>query len=457
VLKKFPLPPGFTAKMLEESRMGPNLRPLKHDVVGDVGKVLWVLLGTAGIVLVIATANVANLFLVRAEARQRELAIRIALGAGRFRIARELLLESVSLGAAGGVIGLALAHTGLRFLVAKGPGNLPRLDEISIDATVLLFTAGISILAGVAFAVIPLLKYSRPDLSSALKEGGRSHSDGRDRNRARNTLVVAQIALALILLACSGLMIRTFQQLRKVHPGFVRPDEVLTLRVPIAQADFADPEKVVRTQETIARGLEKIPGVTSVGISSSITMDGYDSNDPIFVEDFPSPDGQIPPIRRYKWASPNYFATMGNPVLFGRDFTWTDIYQKAPVVVISESLAREIWKDPAKAVGRRIRNTPKNPWRQIIGVVGNEHDDGVNRRATPMVYWPLLVENFWSEEVFVRRNVAFAIRNRRGGDPSFLLQVQKAVWTPARTRRFRACACSQTLWTSRWPAPLSRS
>ena len=428
-LKKFPLPPGFTAKMIEEARLGPNVRPLKQDAVGDVGKVLWVLLATVGMVLLIACANVANLFLVRAEGRQRELAIRTAMGASWTQVARELLFESVTLGIMGGALGIFLAYAGIRLLIAMRPASIPRLEEISIDPAVLLFTAGISILAGLLFGLVPVFKYGKPDLSSALKEGGRSFSEGKERHRARNALAVSQIALALVLLISSGLMIRTFQALRKVHPGFVRPEEVLTLRVSIPKGEISGDEKAIRTHEQIMRRIEQIPGVVSVGLSTSITMDGGNNNDPIFVEDFPAPEGQIPPIRRFKWISQNYFATMGNPILFGRDITWTDIYNKAPVGVITENLAREYWKEPAKAIGRRIRESPKNPWREIVGVAANVHDDGVNVKATPTVYWPMLMEHFWGDKLVAQRNMAYAIRSARAGNTTFLKEIQQAVWS----------------------------
>jgi predicted permease len=158
-------------------------------------------------------------------------------------------------------------------------------------------------------------------------------------------------------------------------------------------------------------------------------MDGWTSNDPIFFEDFPIPEAQIPPLRRFKWISPNYFTTMGNPVVAGRDINWTDIYHKAPVAIITENLAREHWKDPAKALGRRIRETPKNPWREIVGVVGNEHDDGVDKKATPMVYWPMIMEHFWEDELVVQRSMAYAIRSKRAGHPTFLKEIQKGVWS----------------------------
>jgi predicted permease len=197
-------PRGLTLQMLKEARFDANVVPLKEDVVGDVGNVLWILLGTVGLVLLIACANVANLFLVRTDARQQELALRTALGADRKRLSRELLLESVTLGILGGLLGLALAYGGIRLLVAIGPESLPRLNEIGIDSTVLLFTFCISLFSGVLFGLFPLFKYGRMSLTAALKEGGRGGSEGRERHRARGFLVVVQIALALVLLWAPG-------------------------------------------------------------------------------------------------------------------------------------------------------------------------------------------------------------------------------------------------------------
>ncbi len=379
---RFPMPPGFTRKMLDDVKIGPNVRPLSADVIGDVGRVLWVLLGTVGLVLLIACANVANLFLVRAEARQQELAIHAALGAGSRRIAWELLSESMTLALAGGVVGLGLAYAGIRTLVANAPDGLPRAAEIGIDPLVLLFTLGISVLAGLLFGLLPVMKFATPHLASALKEGGRASSAGRDRHRARNGLVVAEIALAVVLLVASGLMIRTFQAMRDVNPGFVRPEEVITLRVSIPDSIVADDEQAIRTHEQIVRKLEQIPGVRSVGVSNSITMDGFDSNDPIFVEDFPPAADKIPPLRRFKFTAQNYFQTMGNPIIAGREMTWADVYSHASVAIVSENFAREYWKEPAAAIGKRIRQTPSNPWRTIIGVVGNERDNGISSPAS---------------------------------------------------------------------------
>jgi predicted permease len=428
-VERFRLPPGFTRQMFDEVKMGPNVRPLSADVIGDVGQMLWILLGTVGIVLMIACANVANLFLVRAEGRQQELAIHAALGAGSRRIAWELLSESVALGLIGGLLGLLLAYAGIRGLVAAAPEGLPRLEEISVNGTVLIFTLVISVIAGLLFGLIPVIKFAKPQLSSALKEGGRLSSVGRERHRARNALVVVEIALALVLLVASGLMIRTFQEMRRVEPGFTNPDAVLTLRVSIPTQLIADAEQAARTHEQILRRIEQLPGVTSVGLSSSITMDGFDNNDPIFVEEFPGPGGRIPPLRRFKFISDNYFQTMGNSLLAGRAITWSDIYRRAEVVVVSENFAREFWNEPSAALGKRVRNSPNNPWRTIIGVVGNERDDGAAQAPPSLIYWPILMNDFWTEKDFVARNLGYAIRSDRAGSPTFLKEIQQAVWS----------------------------
>ena len=261
MLRKFPPAPGLDIKIYEDLHLGPNVRPLKNDVVGDVGKVLWVLMGTVGIVLFIACANVANLLLVRAEGRQQELAIRAALGAGRGQIARELLLESTALGLVGGALGVGVAYGVLRLVLALGPSNLPRLDEIGIDPSVLLFALGISLASGLLFGLAPVFKYAGPRVGLALREGGRALSAGRERHRARSVLVVVQVALALVLLISSGLMIRTFQALNRVQPGFTHPDEILTLRLSIPSKQAPQAEHVVRTYQEIMRRIQALPGV----------------------------------------------------------------------------------------------------------------------------------------------------------------------------------------------------
>ena len=212
-MRSFPAPEGFSVSLFEKAHIAPNLRPLKQDVVGDIGKVLWVLMGSIALVLLVACANVANLLLVRVEGRRQELAIRSALGAGWSRIAGELLFESIVLGVAGSLIGLALAYGALRVLVAAAPTGLPRIHEIGIDLLVLLFTLGLALFTSLLIGSIPVIKYAGASLNSGLREGGRALSQSRERHRARKALVIVQVALALVLLICSGLMIRTFRAL----------------------------------------------------------------------------------------------------------------------------------------------------------------------------------------------------------------------------------------------------
>jgi predicted permease len=429
VNRSFPAPPGFSPKLFEDARIAPNLRPLKQDVVGDVGKVLWVLMGSIGMVLLIACANVANLLLVRVEGRRQELAIRAALGAGRARIAGELFFESIILGLSGSVLGLALAHGTLRVLVAMAPTGLPRIREIGIDARVLLFTLAASLFASIIFGSVSVFKYAGVRLNTSLREGARGMSQSRNQHRARNSLVVIQVALAAILLICSGLMIRTFQALTRVNPGFSSPAEIQTFRIFIPESQVADAERVVRMEEEISRKLAAIPGVTSAGISTKIPMDGNGNSDPVFPEDRTYTEGQLPPLRRFKFVSPGFLATLGTPLIAGRDFTWSDTYRKLPVALISENFAREYWQDPRKALGKRIRVATTDDWREIVGVVANVYDEGVSEEPSSSVYWPVLMNNFEGDATNINREVAFVVRSPRAGSENFLKDVRQAVWT----------------------------
>jgi predicted permease len=428
VLDRFPMPPGFTKQMFAEVRMGPFVRPLARDVIGDVGRVLWILFGTVAIVLLIACANVANLFLVRAEGRQQELAIHAALGAGSRRIAWELLSESLVLGLIGGAVGLLLAYLGVQGLIALAPAGLPRLQDIEIDPAVLLFTLGVSLFAGVLFGLIPVSRFATPHLASSLTQGGRLGTASRQRHRARNSLVVAEIALAVVLLIASGLMIRTFQAMRRVNPGFVEPEQVMTMRIAIPASLIKDPEQTARTHEQIAKRLEQIPGVVSVGLTSTAPTQGAE-NDPTFVEDFPGPPGRIPPIRTFKMVEGNYIKTLGNRLIAGRLITWDDAFNRLPVVMVSENFAREYWKEPSAALGRRIRNSPDNEWRTIVGVVGDERHDGLSRPAPAIVYWPILMNRFFTDTVYVQRNLTYAVRTERSKSTTLLKEIQQAVWS----------------------------
>ncbi|MEO8595591.1 MAG: ABC transporter permease [Candidatus Solibacter sp.] len=426
---KFPPPSGYSLKMFEEARIGPNLRFLKDHLVGDVGATLWVLMGTVGIVLLIACANVANLLLVRADGRRQELAIRAALGAGWVRIARELLLESMLLGLTGGALGLGLAYVALRALAASSLTHLPRLSSIGIDPLVLAFTLGISLAAGLVFGLIPVLKYARPHISAALRGGGRALSQSKERHRARSILVVVQVALALVLLISSGLMIRTFQALRHVDPGFVDAHTVQTLRISIPQSQVKEPERTLRMEQAILDRIAALPGVSSAALTTAVPMANDSSNDPVYAEDHTYREGSIPPIRRFKFVSPGYPATLGARIIAGRDLTWSETYNQIPVAMVSENFARELWKDPRVAIGKRIRDTPKHDWHQIVAVIADERSDGVNQKAPSIVYWPLMGKNFEGDSITVQRGVAIVIRTPRAASSSFLQEVRQAIWS----------------------------
>jgi predicted permease len=374
--EKFPGGPVASSSVPEAYT--PVIQPLKDDLVGSAADLLWVLLGGVGVVLLIACANVANLFLVRAEGKETEMAVRTAMGAGRNRIGWEYLKESLLLGVLGGMGGLALAHAGLRILVAMGPTQLPRLDEVSMRPVVLLFTLAVSLGAGAFFGMFPILRHRRKDVVDALKQGGTSGLPGRGRHRAQNTLAVSQVALALVLLVASGLMLRSFQSIRKADPGFRNPDKVLALRIRVPSQEIQDTAEAARTHERIARRLEEIAGVTSVGFGTNIPMDPFGNVNPFHVDGVtPRGDGP-PPIRRHKWISEGYFETLQIPLLVGRTFTWEDVHNRFPGAILSESLAREYFGTPEAALGQRVSARPEPVrWHEVVGVAANVREDGM--------------------------------------------------------------------------------
>lgn len=423
--------PGTNPHIYETWRITPMIRPLKQEVIGNVGELLWVVMGTIGVVMLIACANVTNLLLVRVEARQQELAVRAALGAGWARIVRSLLVESLMLGLMGGVIGIGLAYAGVRFLVAMGPSNLPRLNEISLDAWTLAFTLILSVLSGLLFGLIPALRYARPRTGSALQSAGRTVSVSRERHRARNLLVVGQVAMALVLLLSAGLMIRTFQAVRRVDPGFADAQHLQLLRISIPDSLVSDPERVTRIQNAILDKLAAIQGVRSAGFVTEMPMEGFDSDwDEIFAQDKVYADNTIAPLRLYKHLSPGLLQAAGTRLIAGRDMTWSEIYGLQPVAMISENLACEMWGSPSAAIGKRIHEFPKQPWHEVIGVVQDVREKGVQETAPEIVYWPSLTKNlFGIGPAQAARTVTFVIRSERAGTESFLNEVREAVWS----------------------------
>ena len=427
--QSFPPPPGFSLKIYEDAHFAPNIKPLKSSVVGDISKLLWVLMASIGMVLLIACANVANLLLIRVEGRRQELAIRAALGAGWGRIASELMFESVVLGVMGSLIGLGIAYGVLRLLVAMAPKGLPRVNEIGIDGTVLLFTLGLAILTSLLFGAIPVFKHAGARLATGLRDGARGMSQSREQHRTRNALVVVQVALALVLLICSGLMTRTFLALTRIQPGFTSPAEIQAFDLSIPKGEIADDASVTRRFEEIMRKVAAVPGVSSVGLTSTIPMDGNNSYDPIFAQDKTYQPGELGALRRFKFISPDFLKTMGTPLVAGRDFTWTDMYNKTPMAMVSDNLARELWGSPAAAIGKRVRVGTTDDWREVIGVVTNVYDDGMNQEPSKSVYWPTMMSKFEGQELRVDREISFAVRTPRAGTESLMKDIRQAVWS----------------------------
>jgi predicted permease len=423
--------PGTNPHFYETWKITPMIRPLKREVIGNVSDVLWVVMGTIGLVMLIACANVTNLLLVRIEARQQELAVRAALGASWGRMVRGLLVESVMLGLMGGILGAIFAYGGVRLLLAIAPANLPRLSEISLDGRTLGFTVLLALLSGLLLGLIPALKYAGPRASLTLRSGGRAASASRERHRARNILVVGQVAMALVLLVSAGLMIRTFYALRTVEPGFADAPHLQLARISIPDALVAEPERALRIQNEILEKLAATPGVKSAGLVSEMPMEGFDSDwDCIFAQDKTYPDDVMAPLYLYKYISPGFLQTAGTRLIAGREFTWNDVYGLRPVVMISENLAREMWGTPSAALGKQLREFPSMPWHEVVGVIQDVRERGVQDKAPEIVYWPPMMEYLFGRKTAdTVRTVTFVARSERAGTEVFLNEVRQAVWS----------------------------
>jgi predicted permease len=426
----WPLPPGAvgaTREAIANWRMTPVVRPLKDDLVGGVASMLWVLMGAIGAVLLVACANIANLMLLRTGARRHELAVRTALGALPTRIARELLVESLSFGAAGSVLGLVLAYLGIQILVASGPSNLPRLQEIAVYPPVLAFTVAVSLASTLLFGLITALKHAlHIDISGTFAARGASASASRERSATRNTLVIVQIALALVLVVSAALMIRSFQMLRGVDPGFADPATIQTARIWMPNV-LSDPKQYTRLQHDIVDTIAALPGVASVGFASQLPMD-VQTTSALLVEGQPLATGDTAPSRGFKFVSPGYFAAMGTQIIAGRDITWSDIEAGGRVALISEGFARELAAEPAGALGLRIRlPLEADAWREVIGVVQSVHETGLYEEAPSFVYWPARMDRFGNNPVVGTPAAAFVIRSERAGTASLMEEVRQAI------------------------------
>jgi len=409
-------------------KVAPAIRPLKQEVIGNIGSVLWLVMATIGVVMLVACTNIANLLLVRAEGRHQELAIRTALGAGRARIAREVLTECVLLALIGGVAGVAVADASLRLLTAIGPANLPRLSEISLDARSIAFTLGIALFSALLFGSIAAFKSMQPAKSLAQASAGRTASTSRERQRGRNLLVVAQVAMAMVLLVSAVLMIRTLAALRNVDPGFTDPNHLETLRISIPQQLVPDAQETARLENSIAGKLAAIPGVSSVGFARSVPMDGIDPAwNNIFIEGTDFKSGA--PMRLFNFVSPGYFRSAGTRLVAGRDYTWDDIYGLRPVGIISEGLARESWGSAEAAIGKHFRSMPNQPWFEVIGVAQDVYQNGVDEAVPATVYWPFMLKvPYENNAIDTQRSVTFTVRSPQAGSAALMSEIQRAVW-----------------------------
>jgi predicted permease len=418
----------------EGSRFGPKLRWLKDTVVGNLGETLWLLMGTIGLLLLIACANVANLVLVRAQSQRPQLAIRVALGAGWAAVARVVFTESAVLGLAGGAAGLAVAYVSLPLLLSLGAAELPHIMAVRIDLTVLLVTLATAALATVLFALVPVAQLSSPTLrlTNTLRGAGRSLTEGRHGNRVRHVLVVSQVALALVLLVGSGLMIRTFQRLRQVDPGFRDPDHVQIFQITIPRPDrsaaagtpaaAAEAERGLRMRHAILDRLAAVAGVESAGFSGfndGLPLDGDGRSSGMLVEGKAAPAPGVSALKEIQYISPGFFETMRTPLLAGRTFDWNDVYQARRVALVSENMARAEWGSAGAAVGQHIGRDPAGPWWDVVGVVKDVHHNGLAEPAPQTVIFPVVASD----------TASFVVRASRAGTAPFVQDLRKAVWS----------------------------
>ncbi|MGE3276626.1 MAG: ADOP family duplicated permease [Vicinamibacterales bacterium] len=410
----------------------PKFRLLRDSVVGNLGGTLWLLMATIGVLLVIACANVSNLMLVRTQARAPELGLRAALGAGRGAIARVVVAESVLLGAAGGALGVAIAYLSLPLLVSLGAGDLPGIMTVAIDPRVLALALGMSVVATLFFALLPLVQFAWPRLpvTDALRGSGRTVAGHRESQRARHALVVGQVALALVLLVGSGLMIRSFLLLRQVDPGFREPESLQTFLLTIPPAMVAAPGRpgqhdAARTldmQQQILERLESLPGVASAGFASSndgLPLDG-DGRSASIVAEGGATREDTGPFKEVQAVSPGFFEAFQTPLLAGRAFGWDDVLRQRPVALVSANFARAEWGSAQAALGHRIGPGREGPWWEVVGVVSDVHHDGLNQPPPETVIMPAFARN---------TTAAFVVRSPRAGTTAFLDEVRRAVWS----------------------------
>jgi len=370
------------------SEWGLTTESLTELVIGNIRQALWILMGIVGLVLLIACANVANLLLARAADRQKEMAIRTALGAGRWRVIRQLLTESALLALMGGAIGLLLTWLGINALVKVNQVQIPRASEIGVDWRALAFTLGVSLLTGFVFGLVPALQISKADLHETLKEGGRTGSSGA-RAWVRNTLVVLEMALALVVLVSAGLLVRSFWRVQQVNPGFA-PQNALAMSLVLPATKYKEPVQRVNFYKEALQRIRALPGVQSAGATSILPLSGNNSSGSFQIEGRVTPQGQSSPHGDRWAATTDYFSTMRIPIIRGRFFDDRDTMESQPVAIIDETMARKYWPDE-DPMGKRItfQSRDNKPiWREIVGVVGHVKHKGLEGESRVQYYIP---------------------------------------------------------------------
>jgi predicted permease len=401
-----------------EGSWGIKLKSLREQLVGDIRFALIFLLMAVCFVLLIACANVANLLLARASARQKEIAVRTALGASRTRIVRQLLTESVLLSLLGGVLGLGLAYLGIRLLVLGVPQNISSSivgwRHIGINPQVLGFTFLVSVLTGVVFGLVPALQASRPDLNETLKEGGRSGSEGGRRNLVRSVLVVFEVASALMLLVCAGLLMRSFMRLMDVNPGF-NPQNLITMQLTLPRSKYGENTQMSAFYGQALERIKALPGVQSAAFGTNLPMTGNNTSASFSVEGLQVAPGESSPHGDPHLVTPDYFQAMQIPLLKGRYFTEQDSKDSLPVTIIDDVLADRYWPDQ-DPVGKRIAGhfdskAGQLNWRTIVGVVGHVKRYGLDGKVKEQYYFP--------EAQRTQPNMALLVRS--ASDPARLV------------------------------------
>ena len=402
----------------ENLRVGSVVTALQEQVVGDIKPALLVLLGAVGFVLLIACANVANLLLARAAARQKEIALRLALGAGRSRLTRQFLTESVLLAVIGGAVGLLLSIAGLRVLKTFIPDTISQAQAISIDAKVLVFTGLVALVTGIIFGLAPAMQVSHLDINDTLKEGGRDAAGGTRGNRIRALLVIGEIAVSFVLLMGAGLLINSFMHLRNLHPGF-RANHLLTMKIPLSEVKYPDKERRSPFYAEVLRRVQALPGVQSAAVAGNLPLTYDGDSMPIGIEGRTDPPPDQRPDVILRVVGPGYFSTMGIPLVRGRDFREQDKADSARVVIVSEKTARHFWPGE-NPIGKRLKpgSTNRNiPWIEIIGVVKDVRQNDFVSEPKMQMYMPYQqLNSFAPNALVVRTNVeplslAGAVRN----------------------------------------------